>query len=123
MIRTKRVAYTLPKDLIHFIDWYSKWEKLSKSKLVLLCIEEGFELFEDELNEGEIIDYHSKKIKNTIPFTITLPINVIEKLDYFHEKMIIPKSHLVVVSITLLLEKINQQIDDDIKKLMESSEL
>ena len=122
MIKTKRVTYTLTEDVIRFVDWYSDFRELSKSKLVLLClIDEGFILFEEEKDDVDVINHHSKKIKKTIPFTITLPIDIALKLDYYHKKMGIPKSHLVDVSITLLRKKVNLQIDEEINELNEVS--
>lgn len=124
MITTKRVTYTLTEDLIHFVDWYSCEIKYSKSQLVSLCLRDGgFDLFEEEKDDVNVINYHSKKVKKTIPFTITLPINIALKLDYYHKKMGIPKSHLVSVSITLLRKKVNLITDEWIEKFKKSSKI
>ena len=119
-----RVTFTLKRNSIDLINHYSVLLGLSKSKLVSLCMESGFELMEEEKNDEDVINHRNKKFRKTIPLTVTLPSDVVEKLDYYSKLFQWKKSHLVFISIHYkLIDKINQQFEDEIEELMESSEV
>ncbi|MCX6076451.1 MAG: hypothetical protein NTW78_06130 [Campylobacterales bacterium] len=119
-----RVTFTLKRNSIDLINHYSVLWNLSKSKLVSLCMESGFELMEEEKNDEDVINHKSKKFRKTIPLTVTLASDVVEKLDYYSKLFKWKKSHLVFISIYYkLIDKINQQLEDEIEELMDSSEI
>lgn len=116
-----RVTFTLHRDIIDLINHYSMLWRISKSKLVSLCMEDGFELMEEEKNDEDNINHKSKKFRKTIPLTVTLPSDVVEKLDYYSKWFKWKKSHLVMISIHYKL--IDKQLEGEIEELMESSEV
>ena len=116
-----RVTYTLHRDIIDLINHYSMLWRISKSKLVSLCMEDGFELMEEEKNDEDNINHKSKKFRKTIPLTVTLPSDVVERLDYYSKWFKWKKSHLVMISIHYKL--IDKQLEEEIEELMESLEV
>ena len=127
MKNTKRVTFTLMKSDIRFINNQSENMKMYKSNFVSLCIENCLPLMEEELNEKRELGYDSpykvrKKFFDTHPITVTLPIDVVEKLSYYSKEIGIKKSHLVSISIYLMEEKIQTELSDDIDELMKSVE-
>lgn len=125
MKNTKRVTFTLPKSDIRFINTHSIDMKMYKSNFVSLCIEECFPLMEEELEEKRELGYDTpyefrKKFYNTFPITVTLPIDVVEKLDFYSKEIGIKKSHLVSISIYLMEEKKQKELSELIDDLMET---
>lgn len=89
----KKVCYTLSKEVIDMIEERYISENMSKSDYLSKCIEYGYEMMEEACDEEE--PYCStKKSKNTIGKTFNLPMKVIDKLNYFSEKLGVKKSHL-----------------------------
>jgi hypothetical protein len=70
----------------------------------------SFEVFENELVKygGKITDKIPKKYFNTIPKTYTLPIEVVDRLNYYSNVLGVKKSHLVMSSIEI---ELNRKID------------
>ncbi|MCT7483316.1 hypothetical protein [Aliarcobacter cryaerophilus] len=125
MKNTKRVTFTLMKSDIRFINNQSEMMKMYKSNFVSLCIENCFPLMEEELDEKRELGYDSpykvrKKFFDTHPITVTLPIEVVEKLNYYSKEIGIKKSHLVSISIYLMEEKIKKELSNQINDLMDS---
>lgn len=123
MKNTKRVTFTLMKSDIRFINTQSENMKMYKSNFVSLCIEECFPLMKEELEEKKVLGYDSpykvrKKFFDTYPITVTLPNDVVEKLNYYSKEIGVKKSHLVSISIYLMEEKIQTELSDDIDELM-----
>ena len=84
--------------------------------MVSLCMESGFELMEEERNDEEVINHKSKKFRKTIPLTVPLPSDVVEKLDYYSKLFQWKKSHLVFISIHYkLIDKINEELKMRVK--------
>jgi len=122
-----RVTYTLHPNIVNIINHFSEYYNLSKSKFVSLCIEYGFEFMEEELEEfkgGGYDDFYkgSKKINDTQPTTLTLPKDLLERLNYYSTELGVKKSHLVNGSVYLIYEDIQQKLSDDIDDLMKSVE-
>lgn len=117
-----RVTYTLQQIDLYYINKYKNRLNLNKSQFICYCIENCFPLMEEELNEmrekgGYSMYKHSKKFKNTKPITITLPKDIVEKLNYYSKELGVKKSHLVCVGITIVgiefeKEDINREIDE-----------
>ena len=128
MIKNKRVSYTLQNKMIHFINHHSNWLNISKSKLVSQCIEECFPMMDEELNymrktNGYSLYKHAKKFHNSFPITLTLSEIVVDRLNYYSQELDVKKSHLVEISVYLMDEKVSQELENDIKELMDSSEV
>lgn len=105
----KKVTYTLTIDTLLKIDDFVELGglKITKSSLIKDCLLENFGLFEKELVDNGGIPLSKtynfpKKFSNTQPITITLPFEVVERLDYFSKELGIKKSHLVMCSVDLL---------------------
>jgi hypothetical protein len=90
----KKVCYTLRKEVIDIIEKRYISENMSKSDYLSKCIEYGYEMMEEEACVTEPLDYSIKRFENTIGKTFTLPIEVINQLNYFSEKLDMKKSHL-----------------------------
>ena len=108
MITHKKATYTLTIGTLLKIDDLIELGglKITKSSLIKDCLLENFELFEKELIDNGGIPLSMtysfpKKFSNTQPITITLPFEVVERLNYFSKKLGIKKSHLVMCSIDL----------------------
>lgn len=122
-----RVTYTLHPNVVRIINHFSEYYKLSKSKFVSLCIESGFKYMEEELDEfrgGGYDDFYrvSKKINDTQPITLTLPKDVLERLNYYSTELKVKKSHLVNGSVYLMYEEIQNDLSRDIDELMKIGE-
>jgi len=108
MITHKKATYTLTIATLLKIDDLIELGglKITKSSLIKDCLLENFGLFEKELMDNCGIPLSKtynfpKKFYNTQPITITLPFEVVERLNYFSKKLGIKKSHLVMCSIDL----------------------
>ena len=104
----KKVTYTLDEDTLLQMDivilmLFGEGKKISKSAYIRDCLVNSFETFEEEIEEEniKILKKLSANILGTKPITITLPLYVIEKLEYYSEKLGMKKSHLVMCSILL----------------------
>lgn len=130
MIKHKKVTYTLEKGIIDFIENKSDSLGISKSKLISLYIQSGYDLMVDEYYDNgckPLVDVRKKR-NNTIPKTFTLPIDVESTLSWFSKKLGVKKSHLVMGCIVDFerefqrkeREKTSQIIDDLVKIVDES---
>lgn len=116
-----KATFTLPPDLVEVIDFVKKSWNLGKSKTIQVCLENTFPLMQEELDDPDKVTYQ-KKFKGTVPITVSIPYSVFERLEYYSNKLDIPKSHLVHVSIkhTLMIKtKPDTNLDDEIDELME----
>ena len=99
MIKSKKVAYTLSPDVINLIDQKSALEKKSTSKCLADCINRGYGTMLEDYYDNDEKPYNyttGKRRKNTIRKTFSLPIDIVDELNWFSEKLGMKKSHLVV---------------------------
>jgi len=109
----KKVTYTLQEKTLLEIEIIllmksveSNVVKTTKSSIVKDCLLSSYKLFEQELVENGGLPLSEtynlpNKFSNTQPITITLPFEVVDRLDYFSKKLGIKKSHLVMCSLFL----------------------
>lgn len=116
MVERKKVCYTLEQKAIDKIDQLSGLKKRAKSKYLSDCIKYSCKkMMKEYCDMGSDNDVNNEKksfnydIKNrtsgTIPKTFILPINVIEDLNWFSEKLGMKKSHLVFCCILYAVEQ------------------
>lgn len=116
-----KATFTLPPDLVEVIDFVKKNWKLGKSKTIQVCIENTFKLMQEELEDPDKVTY-PKKFKGTVPITVSIPYSVFEKLEYYSNRLDMPKSHLVHVSIKYTLMTVDESkkdLDNEIDELMD----
>jgi len=104
----KKVTYTIDEDTLLQMDivilmLFGEGKKISKSEYIKNCLINSFDTFEEEIEEEniKILKKLSTNLFGTKPITITLPFEVVEKLEYYSEKLGVKKSHLVMCSILL----------------------
>ncbi len=107
-IRNKEITFTLEDDThlhiaIGMLMKMGEGIKIRKSEYIRDSLLANFEIFEDELKNDNIeqLAKLSKVFVGTKPLTVTLPIEVIEKLEYYSKKLGMKKSHLVMCSLLL----------------------
>ena len=114
MITHKKVCYRLSENQLLEIDIVMLMKSVepnrvrtTKSSIIKNCLLASFGLFEKELVEsaGKQLSGVPKKLSNSIPITITLPFEVVDKLDYYSSKLGVKKSHLVRCSIDIVLRE------------------
>ena len=100
----KKVTYRLSENQLLNIDIILLMNSVelngartTKSSIIKDCLLQSFELFEKELmdNGGKPFEKIPKKFSDSIPLTITLPFDVVDKLEYYSTKLGVKKSHLV----------------------------
>lgn len=98
MVDRKKVCYTLDRKVIDLIDQRSALEKKTKSQVVTDCIKYGYSIMMGEYksNGRKPLSNVDKKREKTIPRSYTIPLDVIETLDFFSDKLGMKKSHLVL---------------------------
>lgn len=107
-MKTKRMSFSLHQDLLELIGKYSELWKLSKSTVITNCLECGFELMEKEKHDEELLNRKNRNFKATIPITVTIPLDIAEKLNEYSEWFKIKKSHLLAIAIHYrLVDKID----------------
>jgi len=112
MKKTKRVTFTIHRDLIDLISKYGVLWELSKSEMVSNSLKCGFEMMEGERNNKDILNRNNRNFKHTFPITVTLPLDVVEKLDEYSKWFKIKKSHLVSISIHYkLIDLVDEMLD------------
>ena len=104
----KKVTYTIDEETLLQMDivilmLFGEGKKVSKSEYIKNCLINSFDTFEEEIEEENIklLKKLSTNLFGTKPITITLPFEVVEKLEYYSEKLGVKKSHLVMCSILL----------------------
>ncbi|WP_457747549.1 hypothetical protein [Sulfurimonas sp.] len=104
----KKVTYTLDEDTLLHIDitiliLFGEGKMISKSAYIKNCLINSFDIFEKEIEEENIekLSRWSKKYEGTKPMTVTLPFEVVEKLDFYSQVLKMKKSHLVMCSVLL----------------------
>lgn len=127
-MKNKRVTYTIPKNLIEFIDDFSEIKKMRKSNFVSMCIESSYKFLDEELEEYKNGFYdelysNGKKIFDTKPITLSLPLSVVEKLNFYSSELGVKKSHLVFFSIVVYSETLQRELDSGVEELMRVGEL
>ena len=107
-IKNKQITFTLEDDMhlhiaIGMLMKMGEGIKINKSEYIRDSLLTNFEIFEDELKNDNIeqLAKLSKVFVGTKPITVTLPIEVIEKLEYYSKKLGMKKSHLVMCSLLL----------------------
>ena len=97
----KKVTYTLQEKTLLEIEIImlmksveSNVVKTTKSSIVKDCLLSSYKLFEQELVDNGGVPLSEtynfpNKFSNTHPITITLPFEVVDKLDYFSRCLII----------------------------------
>ena len=107
-IRNKQITFTLEDDMhlhiaIGMLMKMGEGIKINKSEYIRDSLLANFEAFEDELKSDniELLAKLSKVFVGTKTIAVTLPIEVIEKLEYYSEKLGMKKSHLVMCSLLL----------------------
>jgi hypothetical protein len=120
MIKSKKVAYTLSPEVLDLIAENSALEKKTKSKYLAICIKRAYGTMLEDYYENDKKPYNyttGKRRKNTIRKTFTLPINIVNDLDFFSKKLGIKKSHLILFCV-LNFERPKNTLDQ-IDKIME----
>jgi hypothetical protein len=124
----KRNTYTLPQPIIEYINKYSGYLNLSKSKFISYSINYTFGFMEIELEEmrenGNTTLYQkvSKKQTDVNPITVTLPLWVTDKLNYYCKELDVKKSHMIRCSVIIFIEDLHKKYGDNIDGLMVSEE-
>jgi hypothetical protein len=120
MIKNKKVAYTLDQKVIDIINEMSIVEKKSKSKCLADCIKRGYGTMLEDYYDNDEKPYNyttGKRRKNTIAKTFTLPIYIVNDLDWFSKKLGMKKSHLIIFCV-LNYERPKSNLDQ-IDKIMD----
>ena len=97
MGKHKKVTYTLDKDVISHIKVRSRSLSITNSAYVAQSIQMGYEMMMEAYDEN----YRQptvgvvRKRPQTIPITVSLPIDVVETLNGFSQILNIKISHLV----------------------------
>lgn len=94
-VACKKVAYMLDDRAVATLHEMSIVEKKSTSKILADCIKRGYgTMLEDDKKPYNYTT--GKRRKNTIRKTFSLPIDIVDELNWFSEKLGMKKSHLVV---------------------------
>jgi hypothetical protein len=126
MIKSKKVAYTLSREVIDIINEMSFVEKKSKNLCMAFCITRGYGTMLEDYYDNDEKPYSyttGKRRKNTIRKTFTLPINIVNDLDFFSKKLGIKKSHLIIFCVLNFerpkntLDQIDKIMDDCVNML------
>ena len=120
MKTTHRMTFTIPTQMVEAIDAMSRIWKISKSKIITICLECSFPLLDEELEDigGK---QPPKKLPNTTPMTVTVPIEVKKRLQYYSKELDWKQSHIVIASLYyhLLMDKTEkEELDKQIDELM-----
>jgi len=97
MLNHKKVTYTLDRDVVARIRMHSRSLNITHSAYVAESIQMGYEMMLEAYDEN----YRQpnvgvvKRRPQTIPITVTLPIDVVETLNKFCQILNVKKSHLV----------------------------
>lgn len=109
MLNHKKVTYTLDRDIVARIRMHSRSLNVTHSVYVAQSIQMGYEMMLEAYDEnfrqpnvGVV-----KRRPQTIPITVTLPIDVVETLNKFSQILNVKKSHLVWCCIR------NREIEDE----------
>jgi hypothetical protein len=124
MDNKKKVTYTLDQRIINIIENRSYLSDQSQSRWLSNCIQLGFQMMVDDYNENDKQPLVGAKRKrpNTIPKTFTLPMDVITTLNWFSEKLVMKKSHLVIGCVLNFEKMESEKLSQQIKELMDSVE-
>lgn len=101
MKNTHKVTYTLQKEIVKIINYYSDYLSMSKKDFVSLCIEDSFLKLDDELKEFRDGDFESfydgtsKKYDSVTPQTFSISKDILEKVNYYSFELGLKKSHIV----------------------------
>ena len=111
MLNSKKVAYTLDQKVIDLIAEKSSLEKKTKSEYLADCIKTGYEMMLEDYQENDEkpLNCPIKRRKNAIRKTFTLPIKIIDELNWFSEKLGMKKSHLVVCCVLDAIRKESEE--------------
>lgn len=99
MRKSKKVTYTLSKDIIDFIKIQNLVENIPQSKFVSFCIQRAYPLLIGKCEINYKSTSTSRKKFGTTQKTLSLPLDVENTLSWFSKKLEIKKSHLVSIII------------------------
>jgi hypothetical protein len=117
MVNHKKVTYTLDQRVINIIERRSFLDDLSQSRWLSNCIQLGFEMMADDYygNDFKSLVGAKRKRPKTIPKTFTLPLDVVTTLNWFSDKLVVKKSHLVIGCVLnhekIVFEELYKKID------------
>lgn len=120
MMKSKKACYTLDQKVIDILNEMSFVEKKSKSKCLADCIKRGYGTMLEDYYDNDEKPYSyttGKRRKNTRRQTFTLPVNIVNDLDWFSKKLGIKKSHLILFCV-LNFERPKNTLDQ-IDKIMD----
>jgi len=125
MVNHKKVTYTLDQRVINIIERRSFLSDLSQSRWLSNCIQLGFQMMVDDYydNGEQPLVGCDRKRPHTIPKTFTLPIDVINALSWFSDKLGMKKSHLVIGCVLNFDRTESEKLSHQIEQLMNSIEL
>ena len=109
MLNHKKVTYTLDRDVVTRLRMRCQSLNITHSAYVTQSIQMGYEMMLEAYDEN----YRQpnvgvvKRRPQTIPITVTLPIEVVETLNKFSQILNVKKSHLVWCCIR------NREIEDE----------
>ena len=124
MVNHKKVTYTLDRRVINIIERRAFLSDFSQSRWLSNCIQLGFEIMVDDYydNDKQPLVGAKHKRRYTTPKTFTLPIDVINTLSWFSEKLGMKKSHLVVGSVFNFERAESEKLSQQITELMASAQ-
>jgi hypothetical protein len=106
-MKTKQVTYDIREKTKLTLEIESLMnDNKSLSEIVSGCLRKGFEIMEKAWldNNKKPINY-KPKIRNTLPVKLVIPMDVLESLEDYSEKLGILTSHLVMLSVEIVLNK------------------
>lgn len=119
-----KATFTLPPELIEVIDYVKTNWGLGKAKTIQVCLENTFTLMQEEVDDPDPKPT-IKKLKGTLPITVTIQYSVFKTLELYSKKLYMPMSHLVNISIKYTLMTIDESkrdLDKEIDDLMKVAE-
>lgn len=93
----RKVTYTLDREIIDHIKFRSRSLNITHSEFVAKSILMGLDMMMDGYNENnqQPIVGVVRKRPQTIPITLSLPIEIVDALNGFSHILNVKKSHLV----------------------------
>jgi len=110
MKKYKEVSYSLPEETIIEIEIIQLMEagenvKISKSKIVENTLVNSFDMFEEELENVDMLRAIVTDFIEPIEQIYTISVDVIDKLDYYAHALGISQAHLIMASVEFSSQK------------------
>jgi len=104
------VCYSLPEETIIEIEIIQLMEagenvKISKSKIVENTLVNSFDMFEEELENVDMLRAIVTDFIEPIEQIYTISVDVIDKLDYYAHALGISQAHLIMASVEFSSQK------------------